>query len=76
MPHKDDHAYYSRRATEETERGHRAIDANVAAVHYELARHYSVLAAKTGIAIPRIALIQDAKEKSVPVSAEPAIYAG
>ena len=76
MSRRDDHAYYSRRTAEETVRGDRASDANVAAVHYELARRYSVLAAKTGIAKPRSTLIKRATERSAPVLPEAALYGG
>lgn len=44
MPHHDDQAYYSKRAVDEIDHGDQAANASVAAIHYELARRYSLLA--------------------------------
>ena len=48
MARSDHQYYYSRRSAEEMERGDRAANPTVAAVHYELACRYAILAAWAG----------------------------
>jgi excinuclease UvrABC nuclease subunit len=63
MPRPDDHGYYSRRAADEVERGNRAANAAIAAIHYELAQRYSRLAAKSGMAPPKLTPIDGGKRQ-------------
>jgi hypothetical protein len=48
MRHSDDPDYYTVRTIEEMERGDQAVNSTIAAVHYELAFRYSVLAGDMG----------------------------
>lgn len=62
MLRADDHAYYSRRAAQEIEWGDRAIDAAIAALHYELSKRYSILARQTGVGTPQLTLVDGGGE--------------
>lgn len=57
MLHPNDQIYYLRRAAEEMDRADQAINASVAAIHYELANRYSMLAAQSGTQAPRLMLV-------------------
>lgn len=57
MTRRDDHAFYWLRAAEELRRGEQAADATAAAVHYELAYRYGLLAAQTGTERPELTLV-------------------
>ena len=59
-----DHSYYSRRAAEEMERGDQAADATAAAIHYDLAHRYSMLAARPTAGIPELTLVNGGKKSS------------
>lgn len=61
MSRPDDRAYYSLRTAEEMERGDQAIDAASAAIHYELAKRYSILAAPSGTKAPKFTLVDGGK---------------
>lgn len=58
MSRANDHAYYSRRTADELKRGDEAIDSTIAAIHYELATRYSVLAAQSRIRTPKLSLVE------------------
>ena len=62
MSNPDDQTFYSRRIAEEMERGDRAIDAAIAAIHYELAHRYSILAASAGRGTAAVTVVNGAKE--------------
>ena len=53
MKHTDDREYYAVRILEEMERGDLAPNAAVARVHYEMARRYTILAARSGLVTPQ-----------------------
>lgn len=61
MTNSDDRAYYAGRILEEMERGDRAADPAVAAVHYELAHRYSLLAGRTDAETPKLKLVHGGK---------------
>ena len=63
MSRTDDHIYFSRRTADELERGDQAIDATVAAIHYELAGRYAILAARTNSGTPKLTVVARAKER-------------
>lgn len=63
MSRANDHAYYSRRTAEELKLGDQAIDASVAAIHYELATRYSILAARLVTRTPKLTLVECGKEQ-------------
>lgn len=57
MSRADDQTYYSRRTADELKRGDEAIDATIAAIHYELAKRYSILAARSRSGTPKLFLV-------------------
>ena len=63
MSQLDDNAYYIRRVAEKLERGARAPNASVAAVHHELARHYSMLIARVEQGKKRVTFVNSASEQ-------------
>ena len=65
MPRSDDRSYYSRRTYEEVAQGDGAIDATVAAIHYELAHRYALLAAGKSVARLTFRVIDGGKSRLV-----------
>ena len=63
MPRTDDRSYYSRRTAEERERSDQAISAIVAAVHFELATRYAILAARSGTGTATLTVVDCGKEQ-------------
>jgi hypothetical protein len=57
MSHQDDSAYYGLRAAEEVLRGDEATNEAIAAIHYELAFRYEVLAAQLRTEGPKLTLV-------------------
>jgi len=52
-----DKVYFARRAVDEIERGEQAANAALAAIHYEMALRYSMLAAEVPSRRPKLTLI-------------------
>ncbi len=52
-----DHEYYARRAREEIERAEQVENATIAAVHYDMARRYALLAADEAAEKPVLTLV-------------------
>ena len=52
-----DKVYFARRAVEEIERGEQAANAALAAIHYEMALRYSMLASEVPSRQPKLRLI-------------------
>ena len=63
MRHPDDREYYACRTQEEMDCGDSAADPTAAAVHYELAYRYSVLAGRPDLGIPNLSLVLGAKDR-------------
>lgn len=63
MPRSDDHTYYSRRTLEEIAQGDGAADATIAAIHYELAHRYALLAAGKSVARLTFRVIEGGKSR-------------
>lgn len=63
MLQSDDHIYFSRRYDEEIENGDHAATAIIAAIHYELAHRYSLIA-RTNPARPALRLVVGGKNSS------------
>lgn len=62
MRHHDDQGYYAARCAEEMERGELAASEAVAAIHFELAYRYSVLANGPSI-VPQLTLVHGGREQ-------------
>lgn len=63
MPRSDDQAYYVRRTAEERQRGDQSSSAIVAAIHYELANRYAILAACSSTGIPNLTIVGCGREQ-------------
>ena len=66
MSHQDDCAYYALRAAEESLRGDEATNEAVAAIHYELAFRYEVLAAQLRTEGPKLTLVDRGSNSPFP----------
>ncbi len=63
MAQRECPSYYWIRAAEEMERGDHSVDPAVAAVHYEMAYRYGMLATRMTAGAPRLLLIQGGKAR-------------
>ncbi len=61
MPSFNDRLYYSSRTLQEIAQGDRSTDATVAAIHYELAHRYALLAAGQSVARLTFRVIEGGK---------------
>ncbi len=61
MPRCNDRSYYSSRTSQEIAQGDCSADATVAAIHYELAHRYALLAAGQSVARLTFRVIEGGK---------------